>query len=1010
MRSVFLAVSAAASFFVAIGIAQAAHQDASLRAARHPHVLPAISSGDGAAYYIVQLKDAPAATYAGGVPGYAATSPRYRGGRTLDLDASATYAAYLQERQSSLLESASGLLGHELAVRFRYRYALNGISVKLTPAEAERLAALPGVVSVSPVHYFAPTTSVGMPAAAGDTNASRAWINAPVVWQLPTNGTDNEGEGIVFADLDTGINHANASFAETGGLDGYTAHDPGSLRFGVCDNSNASQHPLKPSFFTCNKKLIGAYTYTQSAGHDPNSPEDSEGHGSHTASTVVGDFVSVTLHGSATPVSGVAPHASLIAYDVCDPTNLCGEDGSAAAVEQAIKDQATLKAAWGSSFKGMVLNFSIGGGDDAYNDTVEQAFLSAVEAGIYVSASGGNGGPSNAVAGTDQYQVEHTGPWVATNAAATHDGSFTSNDLENFTGGDAGTQPGSSMHGAGFTAGFASHPLVYTGDGSFDNKDPVKAGKAPTSGEDYPDTQGASENARQCLYPFNSATFTSSEIVVCDRGTIPLVDKAYNVKQGGAHGMVIATTGSSSQDLPVESYVIPATLLALTDGDALRAWISASSGSATQPQADISGATLTTDPAGADEIAGFSSRAPVGNRYDDVVKPDLTGPGVSVLAAVADPGYADGCGSCTSTQPESYDFFDGTSMASPHDAGSAALLMQAHPSWTPAEIKSALMLTSVTAGLTDQCKSLDSGANCVAGSTLPSPHVRGAGRVDVDTADRTGLVMDETGTHFEAARGGGLTTLNLASLANRACGASCSWTRTVTSAFGSATVHYSVGTSDLSSGLLVSVSPTSFTLAPGQSRKLTITADSGGVVTNKWAFGQVDITTGDTGDGGAAIPAMHMPLAVKAVVPTAHMSLNQSELDFSVAPHASTGDKFSISNDGQLPLDWALKLGKDCAGGGMTGVSVSADHGTIAPGLSGAVIVTFKAGNLAAGTYNGVVCVTSNASDNPKVVLPVQAKVTGATATGSSGGGGGDESLWTLVALILLLGRRAKRD
>ncbi|HEY3644527.1 MAG TPA: S8 family serine peptidase, partial [Gammaproteobacteria bacterium] len=765
--------------------AQAASQDTRPHLAHHALVQQAVSA-DGSAYYFVRLKDAPAAAYRGGVPGYAATNARMRGQTMLDVQAAASYVAYLDERQSSVLQTGAQLLGHALDVRFRYHYAFDGMSVRLTPAEAQRLASLPGVAAVTPVQTFAPV--VAAPAAASDTTASRVWIGSPTVWQLPSNGTDNEGEGMVLADLDTGINHANSSFDATGPLDGYAAVNTGGKFFGVCDAGNASQHHKKPAFFACNDKLIGAYTYTQDASSDPNSPEDSEGHGSHTASTVVGDFVSVTVLGNATSLSGVAPHASVIAYDVCAPSPvLCSQDKSVAAVEQAIQDQATLKTRWGSHFKGMVLNFSIGGSNGSpYDDTVDSAFLNAVEAGIYVSAAGGNGGPSNAIAPdptqSPQYQVQHLGPWIATMAAATHDGAFSSNKLEGFSGGDAATQPGANMVGVGVTAGFGPQPLVYSGDFS----DPVKS-NCPNepSAEGCPPTQGASANAKQCFYPFPGGTFTATEIVVCDRGTTPLVDKAYNVMKGGAAGMVIASTATSSQDMVAEPYVIPTTLLDKTDGNKLRAWLSASAGSATPPSADISGATLSIDRATADQVAGFSSRGPNDSDFDAVIKPDMSAPGVSVLAAVGDPGFADGCTSCASIQPESYDFFDGTSMATPHDSGAGALLKQAHPSWTPAEIKSALMLTSVTGadgsspGISDQCASLDLGKNCIPGTTLPSPQVRGAGRIDVDAAERSGLIMDESGTRFSAAdpaRGGDLSTLNLASLGSVECAGSCSWT------------------------------------------------------------------------------------------------------------------------------------------------------------------------------------------------------------------------------------------
>jgi subtilisin family serine protease len=872
MRGLSLGALAVVCVSVSVGLAQAAGQDSRPRFARHP--APQVSA-DGSAFYIVRLKDAPAATYTGGVPGYAATSPRLRGETTLDVEAAASYAAYLDERQSALLDTGAKLLGRELQARYRYHYALNGMSVRLTPAEALQLASLPGVLSVQPVRYFSP--DVNIPAGAADTNASRVWINAPMVWLVPSHsGTDNEGEGTVLADLDTGINDANSSFAATDALDGYVAEDTGGLRFGVCDPGNTKQHAYSTPL-VCNDKLIGAYSYTHGA-NDPNSPEDSEGHGSHTASTVAGDFITTTINGVSTALSGVAPHASIIAYDVCDPTDECAEDDSVAAVEQAIKDQTKLKKSWGSAFKGMVLNFSIGGTENPYDDTVEQAFLSAVEAGIYVSAAGGNGGPSNAILAdpknSPQYAVQHMGPWVATITAATHDGVFSSNKLESFTGGDATTLPHTAMAGQGDTAGFGPQPLVYSGDFA---APPVKSTsqKAPTSGENYPASLGSTEDARQCLYPYPAATFTATEIVVCDRGTIPLVDKAYNVQHGGAMGMVIATTATSSQDLVVEPYVIPATLLGLTNGNRLRNWIAASSGSLTPASADISGSILTIDKSRADQIAGFSSRGPVNSEFDSVIKPDMAAPGVSVLAAVNDPGFADGCSSCSSTQPDSFDFFDGTSMATPHDTGAAALLMQAHPKWTVSEVKSALMLTAVTAndgnspGVSDQCAKLDSGKNCVASKVLPSPHVRGAGRIDVDAAERSGLVLDETGAHYVAAdpaKGGDLTSLNLASLANANCSGTCSWTRIVKSTFSSASVTYHVSTSGISSGLQLSISPTSFTLAPSQTQVITVKADVSKLAGSTWVFGTLNLTTSDSGDGGAVIPDMHMPVAVQTVV------------------------------------------------------------------------------------------------------------------------------------------------
>ena len=975
--------------------------------------LAGASGTDGAAWYIVRLSDAPAATYRGGILGLAATDAHATGRRHLDTAAPATraYVGYLGQRHVELLESAHKTLGHKLTPRFQYHYALNGMSVRLTPVEAAAMARLPGVISVQPVHYYKPTTAI--PASAADTDFSRAWVNAPGAWQL---NTDTEGEGIVVADVDTGINSGNSSFAATGPKDGYVTVNPlGSGHFlGVCPAS---------ATFHCNDKLIGAYSYTPH-GNDPHSPEDSEGHGSHTASIAAGNFVDAATSFGSAPISGIAPHANIIMYDVCDPTDLCGQDASVQAVDQAIQDQSAIVAAHTGSFKGMVMNFSIGGGEDPYNDPVEQAFLNAVEAGIYVSASGGNGGPVNAIAndpvGNPQYPVEHRGPWVASTAASTHDG-IISNLLENFAGGDATTLAAlpANMVGVSATGGSLLRTIVYAGYSEYQGADPVKTGTAHTSQQPYPLSLGPAQDAAQCLYPFATGTFIG-KLVVCDRGTIALVDKAYNVQQGGAVGIVIATTSTSSQDLVAETYVIPGTLIDSADRTLLLGWLNHSTHPGGNTKASISAPALTSDPSRADQLAGFSSRGPTNTSYDDLVKPDLTAPGVTVLAAFNDPGFADGCTSCASTHPETYAFLDGTSMASPHDTGSAALLMQLHPGWSPAELKSALMLTAVTTSLTDQCASLDAGQNCVVSSEIPSPQVRGSGRIDVEAASRVGFVLDETGNNYEAVASGRngdtLTTLNLASLGNDACGGGCSWTRTLTSAFNSASVVYNVSVTGATSGLQVSVAPNpQFTLPAKNTRTLTIQADTSNVPSGKWAFAEVDITTTDTGDGGITVADMHIPVAVRAIVSSAHMRVKPTELDFTLQAGASSSTSLNISNDGQLSLHWSLEAanGTSCGNTGMNGLSLNPASGTVAAGKNGVVAAKFDAGRLAAGRYTGMVCVNSDASDHPLQVIPVVVTVKDAPSSAGSGsggggggggsGGGGSEGLLALAALSLFL-------
>ncbi|HET7369423.1 MAG TPA: S8 family serine peptidase [Gammaproteobacteria bacterium] len=928
-----LSYAALAAFSAAsVGLAQAATA-AAPPAGLLAHPLPrsAAPAPSGAKNrYIVRFQDAP-------VPlrGSAARSPKTATSADnmrrpqVYAASAAAYARYLKTRHVEFLQHARRTLKRTLKPHFRYRYALNGMSVSLTATEAAKLATLPNVASVEPVRYFKPTASI--PATQADTGASRAWIGAPEIWPLPTTdtgaGLDTEGEGIVVASLDTGINSGNASFAATG-LDGYTTRNPlGSGQYlGVCDPANADQAPKKPAFFNCNSKLIGAYTYTGD-DNDPNSPEDSQSHGSHTASTIAGNLVEVDMNGATLPLSGIAPHSNIIVYDVCDPVEFCPTDASVAAVNQAIKDYSRLSAMPG--FKGMVLNFSVGGGAFPYANPVSQAFLAAVEAGIYVSASAGNGGPVSTIAddNTLVYPVEHLGPWVATMAASTHDGTF-----ENTLTLNGGASPPGPLIGTGVTGPLSAAPIVYAGDygygAGYDYRahlDP-DAIYGPSSAPTTPAEIAQAE--RECQFPFPPGTFVPGSIVVCDRGTIARAQKAINISYdwsahpdgnysaGTAGGAGFVLANSADMDtLFNNAFAVPGVQLVYADGQALKDWLAANPGSGgaaspTNPPnaalvAEIGGAAAAHDPGQADYVAGFSSRGPVGDIYDNLLKPDLTAPGANVLAAISNPAYIDGA-TGGANEPDTYAFESGTSMAAPHGAGAAALLMQLHPQWTPAEVKSALMLTAATS-LGDLCAELDSDNGCVQSDAAPSPQVRGSGRIDVRLASRTGIVMDETASGYKAANPadyGDLTTLNLPSLADNDCVLTCRWTRTFESALNSATASYTISVSGVTEGLTVSTDPESFTLAPGATRTVTFTAKVDALPVKQWAFAQINLLTTDSGDDGQPVPGMHLPLAVEPQPPMPTMVVSPARLDLSVQEGETVSATLNIADIGPGDLNW----------------------------------------------------------------------------------------------------------
>ena len=902
-------------------------------------------TADGTRSYIVRFVDAPLASYGGGVQGLAATNPRTQARRTLDVKSgeSAAYLEYLAGQHADFLSRAGKALGRALKPRFTYSYAFNGMALRLTPAEVATLETLPGVRYIQPDRSFKPATSVPVPATAANTEPSRAWIGADVIWGKPTFATgvagatsnDNEGEGIVVADLDTGVNALNTSFAATG-LDNYTIPNllGTNTYLGVCNPSNtaASQPNTYDASFSCNSKLIGAYTYTKYAAapsHDSNSPEDSEGHGSHTASTAAGDFTTGALAGGITsPLSGVAPHANLVVYDVCDPTDLCPESNSVAAIEQAIKDQSTIASAAPTAFKGMVINFSIGGSSDPYLDPVDQAFFNAEQAGIYVSAAGGNSGPI--VNNLEGYgPVQHLAPWLATNAAATDDGVFTANTLS-VSG--AGAPPGGPFNGLGTTNGISTateivyaknHPYTASDYANIQNSYTTK--KYTQSGQAWAAPTGnAASDAAACLFPFTSNEgIPAGAIVVCDRGTVALTDKADNIKQGGAGGVVIVS--QSGNALIAEPYEIPGTLVDNADGAAIETWLGASDN--VNFTATLSGSSFGTCGAScsgvADQVAAFSSRGPNNTVYDNIVKPDLAAPGVQILAAVADPCYMDGAPTPCTHKPESFDLYDGTSMATPHDTGAAAILKELHNGWTPMEVKSALMTTAVTA-MGDQCS--------VAGictSTLtasPSPQVIGAGRINLKDAARAGFVMDEAFTgqsipisNNTDATATSLQGFNLPSLGNNACIITCTWTRTVKATQTGASLTFTVMSSQ--SWLTVAAnggtagSSANFTLAPGATTTLVFTATMPSSTWNSWVFAEVDFTSSTLEDDGSSPPAQHFPVVVYNQQPEPHMGASPSAIDASVQVGSTAQTQtLTVSNSGQAALSWSVGNGNTSKG------------------------------------------------------------------------------------------------
>ncbi len=726
-----------------------------------------IATNQSPQIYIIQLQDNPIATYQGDIAELSATNPATTGASRLsNTRAVEAYHAFLINNQQTFIQSAEFVLGHSLKINFQYQHAFNGFAVELTASEANLIAQLDNVVSI-----YQETVQELL------TDAGPAWMGAPSVWDGSANGLATMGEGIVIAVLDSGINSDHPSFADIGG-DGYDHINPlGDGKYlGVCDSTNPDYQPD----FACNDKLIGVHDFIDGHPNDPDSPEDSDGHGSHVASIVAGNIVTANLvaptYALTDTISGVAPHANIIAYDVC--RGGCPDSLILAAVNQVISDSMVLPNGIAA------LNLSITGGNDPYNDPIELAFLAATEAGIFVSAGAENSGPT---AGS----VGHISPWVSTVGASTHNRKM----LNQITHMEGGSNPPAIISGLGLSAGYGSAEIVYAGDyTSTETVTPALCGVG--SSGDY--------NS-----PWPPDTF-DGEIVVCDRGGFGRVEKGANVLAAGAGGYILIDNGSG---VLADPHVLPGLHISEADGAILKSWLI----STTVQTATISGLIVDVADANGDILAWFSSRGPAQNL--DVLKPDITAPGFTIWGAAANGSGA------------SSEFFlsSGTSMSAPHNAGAAALLAAVHPDWSPHQIKSALMMSAYT------------GENLYKedGVTLAAPFDVGAGRIDLYNAANAGLVMDETMANFAEANpdlGGDVTLLNIPSLSDWNCYQGCVWTRTVES-----TRHFTTTWSAYteSPSMTLQVEPTQFKLASFGSQMITVTAVVSGLVEGEWRFGTV---------------------------------------------------------------------------------------------------------------------------------------------------------------------------
>lgn len=857
---------------------------------------------DEPATYIVVLQDPALASYRGGIADLAPTNPAVNGERKLDASSTASqaYLSYLAGQRATSIANINAALGRSIEVTYQYATSLNGFAARMTASEAALVAKMPGIRMIQREKMFYPTTDAGpnwIGATAvwgGNWDAMTYWadmagnnevppvttnatgtghfmynfythelqynvtvsnpdalsftamhihnapagVNGPVIINFNltatsatsfnasgsatltagqqaelVNGnlyvnahttahtggeirgqimpTGSLGEGVIVGVIDTGVDPWNPSFLGTGG-DGYVHTNPlGSGTYlGVCDPNNTGGNGVvayDPTF-PCNDKLIGVWGYTASDA----SPRDTDGHGSHTSSTSAGNFVmSSTITTTSAifqaNISGVAPHANIIVYDGCIDGGGCPGASLQAGRDQAILDGVD------------VINYSIGSSTptgDVWSDPEALSWLAIRDAGIFVANSAGNSGPGDGTVGSPADT-----PWLTSVGASSHNRTFLNSVIL-----DDGTHPPITVSGESMTGPLAT---------------PVEVVFAAN--------YGTAPDANLCPPGgFPPGTFTG-QIVVCERGVYGRVAKGQAVLDGGAGGMILAqpnAIGGGPGALSTDPHVLPAVHIDYYAYQDLLNYFANATGTV---MGTITGSTLDIDNAHGDIMASFSSRGPNGS-VPDLIAPNISAPGRAIWAAYHQGAGGDGT--------YSYNVIQGTSMASPHLAGAAALVVATHPDWTPAEIQSAIMSTSHTGILDDD------------GITLATPFDTGSGRVDVAAATHAGFVLDTTTAEFTAANpgaGGDPTTLNLASLGDSNCFGECVWTREISSTLPVTTswlVTWTVPSGmDLgfvwsSSAAQLSGNPV-ITLPPFATATFTVTANISGLPSAQWSFGQL---------------------------------------------------------------------------------------------------------------------------------------------------------------------------
>jgi subtilisin family serine protease len=672
----------------------------------------------GAAVYIVKLRQPGAASYKAVPRPLTAAKPS---AQTLASRAAAAeaYAVQLEQSHDRLL----GTLGAANAKVYSYRYSVNGFAARLTAAQVSRLAQSAEVERIwqDSDQYL-------------QTNNASVFLGV----QDPMGGLRADlglsGENVVVGIIDSGIapNHPSlldtedrtpracrSEWSRTSLLGlwlcmGYRRNPPTELVYdppvgftGACEAGPG----FEPGH--CNNKVVGARFYLDGfiARHelDPGefrSPKDVDGHGTHIATIIAGNSVDATLLDTRVGrVSGIAPRARLAVYKACwlrpgDTRGTCTTSDLMRAIDDAVADGVD------------IINYSVGNIEEIDLDAPDDlALLDALDAGVLTVVAAGNDGPD-----LDTIGSPSSAPWVLTTAASTQDGDFFDDGIEITAPADLAAAI--LMREASFTP-----PL---------SRDEPVEGELVVADDGVGTREGtAAGSTRDACEPLVNANEMDGRIALIERGGCEFQIKIANAEDAGAIAAIVYNDSSFPVVMNGDegSVGIPAVMIGVDDGEVLVDRLAAAAeddgfGTAREVvSVRLARGIFASLPGSPNIVADFSSRGPSLSDAN-FIKPDVTAPGVDILGGQT-PDVANGL------RGENYQYMSGTSQAAPMVAGVAALLKEAHPSWSPSALKSALMTTTyVEVDRTD-------------GSPADAFDM-GAGHIDPNRAVDPGLVYDSS--------------------------------------------------------------------------------------------------------------------------------------------------------------------------------------------------------------------------------------------------------------------------